>query len=736
MSTALFPTRERPQSILETLAAWRERTPERLALTVLGSGEEPQSRSSFRQLHERSLGMAQGLLRHARPGDRVLLLLPNDLQFVCGFFGCLAAGLVAVPAHHPPQMRKPAQWKRLQAIVDSCAAALIVVPQKSAEALRAMQSREGLFAGCAIEAAETLLAEGPAAATDLRLPRAGDLAFLQYTSGSTGLPKGVAITHGNIIANQEVIARLMGRNAHTAALTWLPLYHDMGLSALLQMGSVGSGMVLMAPADFVQQPLRWLQAISEHRIHTSGGPNFAYRLAAATLRTPEAAGAGLDLSHWEVAFCGAEPIQPGTVDDFLDAAAPFGLRRTAFFPCYGMAEATVMVTGVAPGGGWQCLAVDPAGLSQGRVQRSDAGRAGAKSLVACGAPTEGHTVRIVAADGRPVADPHEVGEIWVRGPSVGAGYFGDERATEETFRNPLPGDDGGPYLRTGDLGVCLDGQLYVTGRVKDMLIIRGRNLYPQDLEDCVQDAVPELRRGCGAAFPVQVDGEEKLVLVQEIGRTRRRDMDVADVFRRMVVAISEDFGLTPHQVVLVETATIEKTSSGKIARALCRRAYLQGELRSVATWTEGEAVACAAAAGPATSQAVPGAAGLLCREVEDRIVQVAAGLLKMDAARVPRTTPWAELGVDSIHALQLAQKVQQATGVSLDAAVLWECAHVRDLAAYIAARKGADAGLPPRPGAAASPRADAVPGCVPDAQALAAMSDAEAEALLLKELAR
>jgi acyl-CoA synthetase (AMP-forming)/AMP-acid ligase II/acyl carrier protein len=750
MSNAFFPTPARPRNLVETLAAWRARDPHRVALTTLRDGEAVDRSATFAALHDGALQMAAAIARRTEPGARVLVLLPEGRDFVQAFLGCLMAGRVAVPAALPLQPRKVAQWKKLQAIAANSGSTLVLAPVGAIDLLRQLQEDESLFRACVLESADSLRADPRAPQLEERLHAAAlamapeTLAFLQYTSGSTGAPKGVMITHGNIVANQEVIAAGMGHHAGTRVVSWLPLYHDMGLSAVLQMATVGCAIVLMSPVDFVQQPLRWLKAICAHRATTSGGPNFAYRLAAAALRSPEAAAAGLDLSAWDLAFCGAEPIARDTVDDFVAAAAPFGFDAGAFYACYGMAEATVMITGERKGDGLQALAASHAALARGRLEaaRADAG-ADARSLVSCGAPAAGHEIRIVGTDDRAVADPGAIGEIWVRGASIGAGYFANEAATQATFGARL--EDGGPWLRTGDLGAFVDGSLYVTGRAKDLLIVRGRNLYPQDLEEAVQDAVPELRRGAGAAVSAIVDGEEKLVLVQEVGRAQRRQMDVADVLRRVVLAVHGEFGLTPHQVVLVEPATIEKTSSGKIARTLCRAAWMQGRLRVVATWTEGgEAQVQAAAAGAAEAPLAADAGAALRREIQRRIAVVASEFLKRDAAQVPADKPWAELGFDSVNALQLAMRVQQATGVTLDATVLWDCANIAELAAHIAGMRGAaealGAGAAPAQGAApaATPAASVSPtsAAVPSAADLAALSDADAEALLLKELER
>jgi acyl-CoA synthetase (AMP-forming)/AMP-acid ligase II/acyl carrier protein len=752
-----FPTAHRPGTVIETLDAWRERSPHRTALTILRDGETAERTVSFGELHALTTHAAAGLSQLLPRGARVLLLLPTGLEFVCTFYGCLAAGMVAVPAPNPQQPRKLALWQKLAAVVQNSGATMLVVPQKSLEVLLAIQASDGLFEGCQVCTWEDLLDAGARVpAAPLRLPRGDELAFLQYTSGSTGLPKGVMLTHTNILSNQEVIAGLMGHDQHTRVVSWLPLYHDMGLSAVLQLASLGCSLTLLSPLAFVEKPLRWLRAITEMRASTSGGPNFAYRLAAEALRSPEATDRPIDLSSWEVAFCGAEPINPMVINDFVQAAAPHGFRAGAFHACYGMAEATVQVTGARKGCGIGELVVNNSRLAQGVVLTATADEPGTRRLVSCGGPHHGHEVRIVGPDGAEVPDSSQVGEIWVRGPSVGAGYYGNPEASQAAFGATLQGDAGGPFLRTGDLGVNIGGELYVTGRLKDLLIIRGRNLYPQDVEDCVQDAVPGLRRGCGAAFTLPVEDEERLVIVQEIGRTQRRTLDLGASLRTIATALGDEFGVTPHRVVLVEPATIEKTSSGKIARALCRRSFLQGDLRVVASWPAEPAQPGAGEAAPPLSpgsapdkgDALARQAGIK-RDIEAHIAAAVAVFLKIDAARVSRTTPWNELGFDSVNALQLALRVQEATGLSVDATALWERTNIEELAMHLASQAGAAAATARASAAAPATAMGSVPAStalpVQAAQAarpaapqsvaeLAALSDQEAEALLLKEL--
>ncbi|WKB53465.1 AMP-binding protein [Eleftheria terrae] len=717
----LFPTARPPASVIDTLAALSERQPDKMALTVLHDGEQPESVTSFSALHRQVQALAAVLCSRWPQGTRVVLLLPNDADCVCTFLACLAAGMVAVPAHPPQQTRKPGPWRKLQGIVDNCGARVLVTTARALPAVQALQQQEGWFAGCDVESSASLMAAADLAApAALPRPRVEDVAFLQYTSGSTGSPKGVVLTHGNILANQQLIGQLMGTTEATRFVSWLPLYHDMGLSQVFQMAAVGCSVVMMPPAAFAQKPLRWLQAVSDYRADASGGPNFAYRLATAALQSPQAQ--GLDLSCWQLAFCGAEPIARHTVEAFLRSAAPHGLQAKAFCACYGMAEATVQVSGAGRGTGPRFLCVSGSELARGRLRPCAESDPDARSLVGCGDTGEAHEILIVTPAGRPVEQAGDIGEVWVRGPSVGQGYWELPQVSRDTFEGRLQGDTDGPaYLRTGDLGALLDGQLYVTGRLKDLLIIRGRNFYPQDVEETVQASTEGLRSGCGAAVAVPVDGEEQLVVVQEVARDHRRHLDAATALRNIVRAVVDEHGVMPYEVVLVEPATIEKTSSGKIARAWCRQAWQQGQLQRVASWREGQPME------PGSAPASADQGQFRRREMEDRLAGVVAAFLGLERSALSRSAPWSELGLDSVRAVQLLLQVERALGVPLETTLLWERATIQELAEELLLREAgrtAVAGPPPAAGH----------GAVPNRAAVAAMSEAEAEAALQQML--
>ena len=651
-------------TIVDTLAALHRRRPDEVALTILDDGEEVSARATFRELHENAQLIA-GILRQKYPhGSRVVLLLPTGLHFVHAFFGCLAAGMIAVPASHPQQTKRLSQWKRLQAIVDNSGAELIITTAKSAGLLDELRRSEGLFDRCEIRDVATFSsADAPAQsnATDLAASISADsIAFLQYTSGTTTVPRGVVITHENIMNNQQVIAELMGHSPGVIALSWLPLYHDMGLSPILQMASIGIGVVLMPPAAFIQKPMRWLQAISKYRAHTSGGPNFAYELAANELRSNPAA--EVDFSGWQVAFCGAEPIREKTVTEFTRLASAHGFKENVFFPCYGLAESTVAVTGIGKGGTVSHLNVGVDALSHGMLRLDNAKPDEVKKIINCGSTRAGNEVRIVDPNTlRPCADD-EIGEIWVKGKSVGDGYWNNVDATRRTFAARTAGEQDGPYMRTGDLGALHGGDLYVTGRAKDLIIVRGRNLYPQDIEEIVQNSVEGLRKDCGAAFAVAADVEERLVIVQEVGRTLLRNVDSASVFKAVVAAVVEELAVMPYEIVLVRPASMPKTSSGKVQRSLCRDYYLQHRLDEVARWSaQPSDPRRSPVPAPRSASTVPGEAG--ANVIARTITETLARHLKIAPERISPTTPWAELGVDSLQAVRLSELIGRQVGL-------------------------------------------------------------------------
>ncbi|MBN0043765.1 fatty acyl-AMP ligase [Streptomyces actuosus] len=562
------------RSLIDLLTAHASEHPDRIAYRYLVTGDSDGEIQymSYARLALRSRAVAAWLQDRLPTGARALLLHPPGLEFVCGYLGCLAAGVVAVPGV-PPQGRAHNHRAliRMRRLIADSDAKVILGGREVIASLAAQAEQLPETAGLTWIATEDIPDDAADAWREPGLT-ADTVAFLQYTSGSTSAPKGVAVTHGNLLDNQHVITERMGHTPEAIAehggemfVSWLPMYHDMGLiGPVLNTVHLGVTATLFSPLHFLQQPQRWLTAVDRYRPHTSGGPNFAYELALKHA-TPEFVDS-LDLSSWRVAFNGAEPVRAATLRRFTDTFAPAGLRREALYPCYGLAEATLMVTGGSKTAPATRLATDPAG-------EADA------AAVGCGRPGPGVTVAVVDPDHGTELPDGETGEIWVGGASVAKGYWRNALATRETFRATLPGR-AGRFLRTGDLGFLHDDELFVTGRLKDLMVIDGRNHYPQDLELAAELAHPALRPGCTAAFSADTgaDGEQP-VLVAEADPDAAGEIEkITDLVR---AAIGDAHGLHLQEVVLVHAGTIPKTSSGKIQRRATRAAHLDGTLARI-----------------------------------------------------------------------------------------------------------------------------------------------------------
>ncbi|WP_375743509.1 fatty acyl-AMP ligase [Corallococcus interemptor] len=521
--------------------------------------------------------IAAALQSLAAEGERAVLLYPPGADYLRGFFGCVCSGLVAVPAYPPDPSRLERTLPRLRALIADSGATVVLTTSvilSMAEFLFTDAPELRALKWVATDALE----EGDAGAWKRPDVTADTLAFLQYTSGSTGAPRGVMLSHGNLLHNLGAIRRAFQTHDDSVGVIWLPPYHDMGLiGGVLVPLAQGFHTALMSPLTFLKRPRAWLEALTRFGGTISGGPNFAFDLC--VRRIPPAEREGLDLSRWEVAFCGAEPIRPETLTRFTEAFGPQGFRREAFYPCYGLAEGTLIVSGGDKDAAPVLRDVDAAALEAGSA-RAPIGAA--RTLVGSGATLPDQSLRIVAPDTGHVLPPGEVGEVWVKGPSVAKGYWNREEESARVFQARTAQGDG-PYLRTGDLGFLDDGELYVTGRAKDLIIVRGRNLYPQDLETVVEESHPALRPGCGVAFGVEVDGEEHLVVVQEVD-ARRWDGEVAPVLGAIRGRLATVHEVRPRAVVLIEPGSLPKTSSGKVQRRATREAFLTGALRELHTW--------------------------------------------------------------------------------------------------------------------------------------------------------
>ncbi len=546
--------------------------PNRNAFTFLVDGETQQATLTYQEWDRRSRAIAAQLQVLGLTGERALLLYPPGLDYLAAFFGCLYAGVVAVPAYPPRNQRKT---PRIQAIIADAQATIALTTTAIFPTVQSLLVQETNL-GCLQCLTTDNLAQGIEDSWQEPLIQADSLAFLQYTSGSTGTPKGVMLSHGNLLHNAATTYQFMGHSAESKFVSWLPAYHDMGLiGGILQPLYGGFPCILMSPASFLQRPYRWLQAISRYKGTTSGGPNFAYELCIQKI-TPEQLQT-LDLSSWSVAFNGAEPVRQETLEEFTAAFADCGFRPEAFYPCYGMAEATLMVSGVQKAAAPIIKTVQKEALERNQVLfTAITSGEDVYNFVGCGQSIPEQKIVIANPETLTRCQASEIGEIWVSGPSVGQGYWNRKEETKATFGAYLTDTGEGPFLRTGDLGFLHNEELFITGRAKDLIIIRGRNLYPQDIELTAERSHPSLRSGSGAAFTVEVDNEERLIVVQELEFRAKPNLE--EVIATIRQAVTEEYEVQVYAVVLIKGGTIPKTSSGKIQRRATKANFLAGKL--------------------------------------------------------------------------------------------------------------------------------------------------------------
>lgn len=566
------------RTFVDVLRRRADTHPDRTALIFLPDGEKEGTRWTYADLDRRARATAAELAAVAQPGDRVLLLVPASADFVSAFFGCLYAGMLPVPAY-PPRNRR--HMPRVEAILRDTDARVMLTGSGAIEQVREWLDRDGNGDRHLMSA--DLVDDGSAAAWRAPHLAPDGLAFLQYTSGSVGHPKGVEVTHANLLANQRMIQRRFEHDDRSAVVSWLPLFHDMGLVGnLMQPLFVGAFTVLMPPTTFLERPIRWFQAITRYRPYTTGAPNFAYALSLRSIGAEDRT--TFDLGSLRNLYVGAEPIDAALMRRFMATFADCGLRSASMLACYGMAETTLLSTCGGPRMDPVFLSVAPAPPRAGH-ENAAATQARSRTLVGCGGWGDEQTLLIVDPETRqPVADGLE-GEIWIQGPHVARGYWNRPAETAETFGARLASGEG-PFLRTGDLGLVRDGELFVTGRIKDILIVRGANVYPSDIERTVAASHPDLQPDAGAVFSVAIDSEDAVVIVQEVRRQALRRLDgdaIGDAIRR---AVFEEHELPVHAIVLVKPMAVPKTSSGKVQRLACKASYADGTLPQVWAWNQ------------------------------------------------------------------------------------------------------------------------------------------------------
>jgi amino acid adenylation domain-containing protein len=669
-ASPIFSEIDAPRTLVDLLRRRALEQPAQVGYTFLIDGELESVALTYAELDQQARSIGAWLQQMVSPGDRVLLLYPPGLEYVAAFFGCLYAGAVAVPAYPPRPNRS---LLRLQTIVADAGATVAittapilsrVVPffakNPYLEPLRWLTT-DSLESSAQNEWNES------AVTTDT-------IAFLQYTSGSTGAPKGVILTHGNLLHNAKVVYHMCGHGPNERYLSWLPTFHDMGFMAgILQPLYGGFPVISMSPTAFLQRPLRWLEAITRYKATTSGGPNFAYDLCLRKVNAEQRA--ALDLSSWTVAFNGAEPIRQETLDRFAATFGECGFRAETMYPCYGLAEATLMVTGSRKHERPVIKQFQVAPLESHVVVENSSVDEDTRPVVGCGSWTTvlDQKVTIVNPQTLVACAPEEVGEIWVGSPSVSPGYWNRIEETSEIFNAYISPANEGPYLRTGDLGFIRDGELFVTGRLKDLIIIRGLNHYPQDIEWTVEQCHPELRPGCGAAFSIEVAGEERLAIVQEVNQHHQADLDA--VIERICEVVAEQHEVQVHAVVLIKHGQILKTSSGKIQRHACRIGLLERSLDVLAEWRANIPTRVEA---QTPSALLPEAA----EEIELWLRAQLAGRLGVPESTIDLHQPIARYGIDSLMAIELMHAVETSLSVSLSVVNFLQSPSLADIAAH------------------------------------------------------
>jgi len=693
--------------LIARLRYWAELRPHDTSFRFT-DGEGNDVQLTYAQLWLEARRLAAYLQSQGAGGERIVLLYPPGLEFVVGFFACHAAGAVAVPAYPPRKNRKAT---RVRGIAENAGAKFALSTANVVEQIeRNPEQRQDL------REMRLLATDVPSARIDGWADPKIDpssLAVLQYTSGSTGSPKGVMLTHRNLMVNCELIMHAFEYTRDGLGLSWLPTYHDMGLvGGVLNPLYAGLPTLLMSPMTFLQKPSRWLRAISDYQVSITGGPNFAYELCLEKIEDRELE--GLDLRRWTTAYNGAEPVRASTLQAFAARFARYGFHRRAFLPCYGMAETTLIVTGGPRAEAPASVTVVGRALDNRQVELTTSQDPSARQLIGCGVTLPESKVWIVDPDTRERLPAERVGEIWIQGPTVGEGYWQQSEKTAATFHAETA-DGEGPFLRTGDLGFFHAGQLYVAGRLKDMIIVRGVNRYPQDIEYSVEEATDCVTHGAVAAFAMDRDGREQLVIVAE--GVRRRDVDWDAQIQTIRQAVTRDHDLPPDAVFITRPGSIPKTSSGKIQRHACEASLRDNTLQVVARWQRWEELGLGVGRGPVMQAAAvtlggtSGEAGTVDKPRSAATRQPAAETVAVVMHHIRSiareraeslsldTNIVLDLGLDSLERLEIAHAIEQAFGGRFPEDVLQEIETLREVALavedHLPSNSAASLGLQP-----------------------------------------
>lgn len=646
----------------EILSFRAKETPDEVAYTFLPEGEGVEVSLTYASLDRYAHAIAMRLKEIASHGERALMFFPPGLEFIKALFGCFYAGIIAVPAYPP---RKNRSLERIKVLVEDAGCTLVLSTAAITRPARISFSGMDVLKQLPwINTDEIDEYEGEAG---VEFPDPGDVALLQYTSGSTGAPKGVMVTHQNFMRNAEFFRNCFRLSRQSIAITWLPCFHDLGLiDGVLMPMYVGYRLIAIPPVAFLQQPVRWLKAITSYRATHTGGPNFAFDLCVDGIVTTDRA--KLDLSSLHSFYSGSEPVRKATFDRFTENFQPYGFRHQMLLPAYGMAETTLIITGPECGRGPVSLCLSASALEQNRVVPAPPEGVDARYLIGVGHPWLDTEIMIVHPETSQPCERDEVGEIWVHGSIVTKGYWNKPELTVEMFQAQIAGQPGKNWFRTGDLGFIHQGEAYITGRLKDLIIIHGKNYYPQDIEFVVTESHPDLKANACAAFSIEADEEEKLVITAEVKRTVLRRINVDAICEAIRRQVNEEFELSVHAIQLLRTASLPKTSSGKIQRKACKKGYLEKNLAVVGEWTM------------PTPDVTTDQSGIADpASIETWLVNWLHRNLGIPDADIDLSKPITVYGLNSLKAIQLQQDVLDSYDINIPPHMMYNQQSLKEL---------------------------------------------------------
>ncbi len=637
------------------------------AFIFLEDGIHQKEKITYNQLEHRARATAATLLKKSQKGERCILLFPPGIDFIVSLMGCFFSGIIAVPAYPPKKNRSN---ERFWSVLDDSGATLILCSDDVKTELNKYFIRDKRLRNIQQITLESINTKESENWTAPHLNE-DDVALLQYTSGSTALPRGVMVTHKNLLFNSELIKRSFNHDENLTGVNWLPPFHDMGLiGTLIQPLYVGGKNVIIPPGVFLRNPSLWLKAITNHKGTTVGGPNFALDYCSEKMHEDDKK--EIDLSSVKVFFCGAEPIQKKSIEQFSSKFANCGFKPEMFYPCFGLAESTLMVAGGEQKDKPVYFSADSKAIERNnKIIQSD-NIDEKRDYVGCGFPWAGSKVVIVDDKAKTVLNELYIGEIWTSGPSVCKGYWNNPEETKDIFKAYLSDTGEGPFLRTGDMGFIHEGQLFITGRLKDLIIIRGQNYYPQDIEESVEACHQAIQENAGAAFSAFIEGEERLVIVQEIKRTFIRNFDPDYVFEAIRKVISEDYEIEVFAIVLILTGSINKTTSGKIQHKFTKKEFLENKLKVIARWQQ-----------DLSEQQAYIASGITITSVEDVqqwLINWLSSKVKISPYKIDPKKPILSYGLDSIGAVELENEVRTHFGIELSASDFLENNKISELA--------------------------------------------------------